>query len=142
MQDLKLTVGTAIAAVGIAAAGSALAASMENLPPEQMQGAITYRSGGIGEAEASAMRHAESHYPLTLEFVQRAHPRDEFLANVEVTLNDPTGKTTLQTVSDGPLLLMKLPDGKYTVTASENGRSEVRQVTVAAKKPERVVFEW
>jgi hypothetical protein len=142
MHDLKLTVGTAIAAVGIAAAGSALALSMANLPPERIQGAVTYRSGGIGEAEAAAMRHAESRYPLTLEFVKRARPTDEFLADVQVTIHDPAGNTTLQTVSSGPVLLMKLPNGKYTVTATQNGRSEVRHVTVAANKPERVTFEW
>jgi hypothetical protein len=48
----------------------------------------------------------------------------------------------LRTFSDGPFLLAKLPDGKYTVTATENGKTETQHVTVAAGKPEHLVFAW
>ncbi len=88
------------------------------------------------------MKRAEAKYPLSLEFVQRAKPRDQFLANVRVTIKDPLGNTTLETVSGGPFLLAKLPDGPYTVTAEKNGKVETRHVIVAAGKPEHLVFAW
>jgi hypothetical protein len=137
-----LSWAAALAASGLVAANAVLAMPIANLPPEETQGAVTYRTGGIGQSEAAAMKQAEKSYPLSLEFVATAEPRNWFLANVEVTIKDSKGETTLQTFSDGPLLLAKLPDGRYTITATEDGKSETRRVNVAAGKPERLVFEW
>lgn len=145
MKHPKLMIAAAFAATNVIAVAPALAMStmsMNNLPAERTQGQVTYRTGGIGEAEAAAMRHAEASYPLSLEFVQRAKPADEFLANVEVTIADHGGNTTLTTSSEGPFLLARLPDGRYTVKATENGKTETRQVTVASGKPEHIVFTW
>ena len=142
MKYPRLTLVAALAAASMLASDAALAMSMSNLPPEETQGAVTYRTGGIGLTEADAMRKAQSGYPLSLEFVRRSKPTDEFLANVDVTIKDHSGSTTLQTFSDGPFLLAKLPDGKYTVTATENGNTETRHVAVAAGKPQHVVFAW
>jgi hypothetical protein len=142
MKHPKLMIAAALAASNAIAVAPALATSMNNLPAEQTHGQVTYRTGGIGETEAAAMRHAEANYPLSLEFVRRAKPTDEFLANVEVTIADHGGNTTLTTSSTGPFLLAKLPDGKYTVRATENGKTETRHVTVASGKPERIVFSW
>ena len=88
------------------------------------------------------MRRAEASYPLSLEFVRRSEPHDWFLANVEVTIKDRHGDTMLKTYSDGPILLAKLPDGPYTVTATDDGKSETRQVSVTVAKPEKLIFEW
>jgi len=143
MQHRRLTVAAAIVAANLVAIAPALATSMSNLPPEETEGAVTFRMGGIGSIEATAMRQAESRYPLSLEFAERAKPKDEFLANVEVTIKDHDGKTMLRTFSDGPFLLASLPDGNYTVTAvREGGQAQTRQVTVASGTPEHLVFEW
>ncbi|HTP48072.1 MAG TPA: carboxypeptidase-like regulatory domain-containing protein [Casimicrobiaceae bacterium] len=115
---------------------------MSNLPPEETHGVVTYRTGGVGGTEAAAMRRAEASYPLSLEFVQRAHPKNEFLAYADVTITDHAGNTLLKTFSDGPFMLAKLPDGRYIVKATENGKTETRQVTIAAGKPEHLVFTW
>ncbi len=49
----------------------------------------------------------------------------------------------LQTVSPGPLLLARLPEGSYKVTAAaEAGAPKERNVVVAARKHEHVVFQW
>jgi hypothetical protein len=132
----------ALAAATVVASGIASAMPIQNLPPEETQGAVTYRTGGIGHEEATAMRRAEASYPLSLEFAARAEPRAWFLANVEVTIKDHRGDAMLKTYSDGPILLAKLPDGRYTVTATDDGKSETRQVSVAAGKPEKLVFVW
>ncbi len=117
-------------------------AAMSRLPPEQKQGDVTYLSGGIGQDEAAAMKREESRFPLTLEFIKHAKPGAEYLAGVNVTIKDRQGKRVLGTVADGPFLLAKLPDGKYTVTADDNGQTKHRDIVVAERKQEHVVFEW
>jgi hypothetical protein len=116
--------------------------SMSNLPPEHVQGTVVYRSGGIGHDEAAAMRKAEAQYPLSIEFIKHAKPTDEHLANVSVTIKDEKGTTELSTISDGPILLAKLPPGKYTIAATDRGLTKMHDVVIAAKKPERVIFDW
>ena len=117
-------------------------AAMSQLPPEQKQGNVTYLSGGIGQEEAAAMRREESKFPLTLEFVKHAKPSAEYLTGVNVTIKDHQGKTVLNTVADGPFLLAKLPDGKYTVTADDFGQTKERSIVVAERKQGHIVFEW
>jgi hypothetical protein len=142
MQHPRLALAAALAAASIVSIGSALAIPIRNLPPEETQGAVSYRTGGIGQSEAQAMRQAEPHYPLSLVFAERAGPKNWFLANVQVTIKDQHGNTALKTFSDGPILLARLPNGQYTVTATDNGRSETRHITVASGKPDRLVFLW
>ena len=142
MQHPKLAFAAMLAAAGLCASGATTATTMGNLPPELTRGAVAYRTGGVGESEAMAMRHAEAGYPLSLEFVKRARPRDEFLSFADVTIKDHAGNTMLTTVADGPFLLARLPDGAYTVTATEDGKTQMRHIVVTAKKPEHLVFVW
>jgi hypothetical protein len=142
MHPLRPTLAAALAAVTVVAGGIASAMPMQNLPPEETVGAVTYRIGGIGRDETAAMRRAEAAYPLSIEFTARAEPRDWLLANIEVTIKNQRGDTMLKTYSDGPILLAKLPDGRYTVTATDDGKSETKPVSVAAGKPEKLVFVW
>ncbi len=126
----------------VPAAGAGQYSAMSNLPAEQKQGDVTYLMGGIGKEEAAAMRKDESRFPLTLEFLKQGKPHAEYLSGVNVTIQDHEGKTMLNTVADGPLLLAKLPDGKYKIAATNSGTTKDRDIVIAAQKPERVVFEW
>ncbi len=112
------------------------------LPPEQRQGSVTYLSGGIGQDESEAMRRQEANFPLALEFIKHENGKGYYLSGCNVTVKDQQGRTVLSTVADGPFLLANLPDGSYTVTADDQGQSKQRQVVIAARKAERVVFEW
>ena len=120
----------------------AFATVLGPLPPEQTQGAVTYVSGGIGENEAQAFEAAASQYPLTLEFAIKHTPRAEYAADVHVVLTDAQGKRVLDTNSDGPFLLAKLPAGRYTVTAERDQQTLTRTVHVATHKPTHVMFLW
>ena len=142
MKQNRLSLVSIFTMMGVFACSSAFAMSAGPLPPEKTQGQITYITGGVGSDEAAAVKQAESKYPLSLEFVQHAKPRDEFLANVDVTIRDQAGKTALKTTSDGPFLLAKMPNGKYTVTAEEEGKTITRHFTVAANKPQHLVLAW
>jgi Carboxypeptidase regulatory-like domain len=142
MKHIKLVAAGALIAVNMFAFGAPPDTDVSNLPPEKTEGSATYVTGGVGLDEATAMRQAKSAYPLSLEFVKHAKPKDEFMANVEVTIKDNTGNIALKTMSDGPYLLAKLPDGKYTVIAKADGKSKTEQVTVARGKSAHLIFVW
>ena len=132
----------AAASAALVTAGPALANDAANLPAPSTQGNVTYLTGGIGQDEAQAMRNEAAHYPLSLEFVEHAQPNDVYLANIDVRIRDANGNTELTTRSDGPFLLAELPPGRYEVTVNDNGRVKTRDATVAANKPQHIVFEW
>lgn len=142
MKRTRLIFASALTFVGLFAAGSAFCMSEGNLPAEKTLGSVTYMTGGIGQDEAAAMKHAESTYPLSLEFVAHATPNDAYLANVDVTIKDHAGKSVLSTKSDGPFLFVKLPPGNYSVTAENDDETKTRRVTLAAHKPRHLIFVW
>jgi hypothetical protein len=131
-------------AIGLALSLQAGAApsSADHLPALQTRGNVKYLSGGIGETEVSAIKHVAKYYPLELEFVVKAKPKDEYTAGVNVTIKDEYHKTVLNATTDGPFLLAKLPAGKYTVSAERNQEVKTRTITIAAKDHLRAVFEW
>lgn len=140
MKHMKLTAVGALLAANFFAPVSAPAAG--SLPPEQTQGSISYVTGGVGKDEADAMKAAAAEYPLSLEFVQHATPRGEFLADVDVKIKDHAGRTVLETTSDGPFLLAKVPAGKYTVIAQARGQTRTLHATVKPRSPEHLVVVW
>jgi hypothetical protein len=112
------------------------------LPPEQTQGAVSYVSGGFGKGEAQAFETAAKQYPLSLEFAVKHTPRAEFVADVHVMVKDMQGKSLLDTHSDGPFLLAKLPTGHYTITAERNGQTLTKTANVATHKSAHLTFLW
>ncbi len=118
------------------------AAIPSTLPPEQTQGTVTYVSGGIGQEETQAFESAQRQYPLSLEFALQHAPRPIFTADVHVTITDKQGKSLLDTRSNGPFLLAKLPAGNYTVTAEQHGKTLTKTVHVATHKPAHLMFLW
>jgi hypothetical protein len=127
--------------MAVAAAVLAIEESGE-LPAIHRQGEVTYLSGGIGDQEARAMKRVAGGYPLELEFLLKAMPRDEYLAGVKVSIKDDSDRTILDATASGPFLLAVLPEGRYTVTASNHGRTDRRAVHIERHEHRRVVFEW
>lgn len=118
----------------------ALPVLADTLPQSKTEHGITYMSGGIGGDESAAMKAEAKNYPLSLVFAAGRH--DEYLADVPVTIKDRSGKTLLDTVSSGPLMLLKVPAGKYTIVATRDGKALNRTVLVTAKGDRQVVFHW
>ena len=141
MKRLSL-VTTGIVIFSLLMAPLAFAALPRALPPEQTQGGVTYVSGGIGQEESQAFEAVAAQYPLALEFAIKHAPRAEYTANVHVVVTDAQGTRVLDTHSDGPFLLAKLPTGRYTVTAERHQQTLTRTVHVATHKPTHVRFLW
>jgi len=129
-------------AFSLLAALPAFAAIPGALPPVQTQGEVTYVSGGVGHDQTQAFEAAARQYPLDLEFAIKHRPHAEFTANVHVIITDAQGTRVLDTHSDGPFLLAKLPAGRYTVTAEQQHQTLTRTVHVASHKSAHVMFLW
>lgn len=142
MKPDALALAVATLAAGIIVAAPMLNADPAALPKQEIQGNVSYMSGGVGEDEAAALKRAAAGYPLELQFVQKAMPRDEFLADVNVKIRDRSRTVVLDVVSQGPFLLARLPAGTYQIEADHDGVIKRQTVEIRAGKHERAVFVW
>lgn len=142
MKSRTSVIATAVAVSGMTLALNAIGAPASHVPAAHKLGNVTYITGGVGQTEADAIKHAAKYYPLELEFLLKAKPKDEYLSAVKVRIKDAHDKMVLNATADGPFLLAKMPAGKYTVSAERDGKVENRQIEIAAKEHRRVVFEW
>lgn len=118
---------------------AALQAGAATLPAAQTQNGVAYLTGGIGEDESAAMRMEARHYPVSMFFA--AGKDNAFLADVKVTVRNKAGKEVLTTAA-GPILLVNLPSGRYTVTAERNSKVLQRTVLVGKTGEKQIVFHW
>ena len=97
------------------------------LPAMKVQGNARFACGGIGSDESNAMRAAMKDHPLALLF---ARADGAYLANVDVTIKSAGGDTALAMRASGPVCLVDLPAGRYTVQAATEGVVKTHTVTV------------
>jgi hypothetical protein len=129
-----------LAAGAFALSLSGALSAADGLPPVQTFGGVSYLSGGIGSDESDAIKAAEKDFTLSLLFAQSK--RGEYLSDVKVGIKDKAGKTVLEAVADGPMLLARLPSGEYKVSAESEGRAQVKTVRVADKGVTHASFVW
>lgn len=129
--------------LGVALASAALAAALQanaaTLPQPKTENGVTYLNGGIGEAEAAAMKTEAQHYPMSVIF--SAGKDNAFLADVKVTITDKGGKELLSTAA-GPIILLKLPAGTYAIAAERDGMTLHRTVHIGTKANQQIVLHW
>ena len=116
-----------IAALGIATALQAQAQPAVAIPPMKGDGAVRWVCGGIGVDESTAMRAAMKSHPLSLLFARKD---GAYLAEIDVTIQRSDGGPTLALRADGPVCLIDLPAGRYTVQAAAGGATLKESVTV------------
>lgn len=104
-------------------------------PREHTQGSVSYLTGGISSDEAQMMRDAAASYPLTLELgAAGGGPRDEYISNAEVRIVDDRGSLVLETRTEGPFLLVRLPAGSYAVDVEWNGVHRQKTVEIGERR--------
>ena len=72
-------------------------------------------SGGVGKVERAQIEAEQSNYNTKLVFSGQA---GVFVANVQVDVTDKAGNSVASILTDGPILLLQLPPGKYHVHAA------------------------
>ena len=107
----------------------------------KQHGPVLFVSGGVGEEERQEIGKLSPGWSLELLFATKGSP-NQYLADVKVQITDSDGKVVLDTVSQGPFLLAKMPPGRYTVSADSDGTVKRQTIQVTGAKPHRVVFLW
>lgn len=97
---------------------------------------IPYVTGGVGYDERAAMEALAGAYNLKIEFAKRG---GDYLGDVRLTVRGPV---SLEAISDGPIFLVKLPPGTYSLTAVAGTAAKMQTVTVNAAVQKTVVFFW
>ena len=105
----------------------------------RMESGISYVSGGVGLVSRERLEAMVGEFNLKLVFTLES---GAYLSTVNVVIADGAGKQLLRTVTDGPLLLAKLPPGNYHVAATLGKRRIERQIGLDADKTKVEYFRW
>ena len=126
---LALFVATAFVCSAAALAQSSPSASDSGAPPApqvRSSGGVEYLNGGAGEEARAAIDAQRGAFPLRLVFSVAS---GAYVVADHVDVSDAKGKV-LAVDNAGPMLLVKVPPGTYTVAASYGGKTERRTVRV------------
>jgi len=89
------------------------------LPQTKTQGTVSFITGGIGSDQSNAMYAAAKKWSVLIEMSQiDGSGRGVWIAGINVRILDSKQKTVLETVSDGPLMLLNAPAGQYEIEAT------------------------
>lgn len=86
---------------------------------QQQQNGVNFMSGGIGQDESCAIQRMGG-YNLHMTF--STGPSNEYVPDVRVAIQGPKGHEVLTLNEAGPIVLTRLPAGKYVVVTERNGR--------------------
>lgn len=126
-----------VAACAFVLANGALAQT--GMPQTEQQGDISFVSGGVGRDESTALQQARSQWPLSLLFTG---PGSSYVADVQVQIAGADGASVLDTHSHGPYMLVRLPNGRYTVNAAYNGVTRTQRVNVTGNGSAHATFSF
>jgi hypothetical protein len=128
------TIGAGLAALAL---GGTLACAADEAV--MTSGNVSYVSGGVGEDSLQRMAALARDYNLKLVFAAKS---GNFLADVKVVIRDARGASVLETTAEGPLLLVRLPAGKYEIAATLEGKAVRQTTSLAATGQRQLVFRW
>ena len=109
-------------------------------PGARAADAVPVLHGGIGEDERNEMLMQHADYNLRLAFAAKGS--GSFLSDVQVVVTDAARNEVARATSDGPWCWLRLPAGRYTVTATWNGKSLSRVAQVPARGGTDLGFSW
>lgn len=109
------------------------------VPATNASVASRHRCGGIGSDESAAMRAQMKEHPLSLLF---AASGGAYQADVDVSIQGAANVLPLNFRADGPVCLVDLPAGSYTVQASKGGVVKQEKVTIGAAGGKTVDFRF
>ena len=108
---------------------------------EQASEPAEYVNGGVTKEEADYLRVQATAYPLEILFSRTTRAGNAFAADVDVTIRDAQGHTVLSLPSAEPILLAKLPPGRYAVEATYQGSTRNAEVTLGPGH-QKLGFAW
>ncbi|SDK27183.1 hypothetical protein [Microbulbifer yueqingensis] len=116
---------------GLACAAGGAAAET---PGVHERGEVRYVSGGIGEQERRALDALAA--SMDEDFDTKIHlsaASGHYLADAHVRIIDEQGRTLVDTQTEGPLMLVDLPEGRYTVEARNGSATQGTTIEVSPR---------
>lgn len=110
-----------------------------SLKPVERNG-ITFLTGGIGVAERAWLATQGRDYSLRIEMATAG--RGAYVGGVLVRILDAQGKPVLEAMSDGPLMYVRLPAGRYRLEAEAEGQTRSGTVSVIEGRQARAYFSF
>ncbi len=108
-------------------------------PAPQNAHNVRYVSGGVGASERARLEATQGDYNLKIEM---AKTQGFYIANAGVVIRDANGAEILKAVSDGPLFMVQLDPGTYTVEATHESETKSQKVTVGNAGQKKVMMLW
>lgn len=103
---------------------------------------VKYMTGGIDVDQSTLMLNASKEWPITLVFAELADKRAEYLSDVKVLLTNQKKEVVLDINADGPIALIDVPAGNYTLEASFNGTKLTRKLSLKNKPLPKINLLW
>jgi hypothetical protein len=100
---------------------------------------VPHTSGGVGLDAREQLAGTEGQYNLK---IVTAATSGAYMAGVRVIIEGAGGKRLLNAEMEGPLLLVQLPPGAYTIRATHEGDTLTRAVTIPAQGRREAMFQW
>ena len=89
------------------------------------------------------MRAQAPRFPVELQFVRINNGNEEFVVDVAIRIADRAGRVVLDLPGQGPMFLVNLPDGEYTIDLEHDGEVKTRHVLVSHNsRPQKLAFVW
>lgn len=117
-----------------------MAHAAEEIVAVETVSSAPYMNGGIGKDEQDRIRGAAREFNLRMEFSEGKN--NAFVTDVGLSVADLQGNPVFYLPSAGPMTNVRLPDGKYKVTATMDRHSEVQTVALAKGQPKSIFFHW
>jgi hypothetical protein len=136
---LGITLAQSFAAILLSSASLIPVASANSDAIVQSAGGVSYVSGGVGTDSIDRLNALAGDFNVKLVFALKS---GEYVSDVRVVIADAAGKTLLDTTSEGPWFLIRLPVGNYQVAATLSGNAVKRQFAVGAAKLRTIDFRW
>ncbi len=92
---------------------------------QPVEPAVPMASGGVGEEDFEALAAESGKFNAKILFTES---NGEYVSDVAVSILTTKGKEVASTVTDGPVLLLKLKPGTYKLKATEAGRVKEHSV--------------
>ena len=112
------------------------------LPDAQVQNGIQYITGGIGSEESDAIKAESKHWSLQIMFSEVTPERSRWVADINFQIKNSSNEVILKAISDGPLVLVKLPNGLYTVSAIYSGVEVQQHFEIKAGVVQKLSIFW
>jgi hypothetical protein len=103
------------------------------------QNGIAFENGGWSIESSDAIKAHAARFPVMLTF---AWNQGNYLADVNIQVTNRKGDAVLRLQQQGPIVLIDLPNGSYTVNVDRNGKSQSRNISIGRGGRTNVVFRW